>query len=353
MFVAAHNAQLRELYWECFNKDSSPARLVAAITQCPLVRALIFFRPEVETVVSACECLSTRLQVLRLQGSWVGGGSPSRPTVVARATKRLFTSIALHNANLLVLDMPNWSMIFTGKGLCRETTELMLRSCPTLLDLDLSGNCDLASFETVAEGCRHLRRLGIGGASCHAADLNGNQADLTRRFNEAMANLGAANPTLLCLDASDTCMSVGGLSGLSCTGLVHLSLARCDISDAALEVIASGMPALQFCNLSKCNIWNHEQFTDVGIKAMLTLPRLRHLDIEGCKCVSEEMKRLCPSTESMAYSHAVVDLRRSILRDYEGSPPTDVSVTGLDEKGSVGPPMPCPPFSNDLVHVMH
>ena len=108
-------------------------------------------------------------------------------------------------------------------GIIDFTIEPMLRSCRTLLDLDLTGNCDVATVEVIAKGCRYLRRLGIGGAGGETSDerfgagtmstfmhapvssLGDFHKSLTERFNDAIVILGAANPALLCLDASDTC----------------------------------------------------------------------------------------------------------------------------------------------------
>lgn len=327
-FVATHNAQSRQLAYACKKKDT-PARLIAAIRQCPLVQELVLHEPEAAIVLSACECLGTRLRVLRLEG-------------LAKATNSLFTGIASNNSNLLVLEWQSWSMM---TGIIDFTIEPMLRSCRTLLDLDLTGNCDVATVEVIAKGCRCLRRLGIGGAGGEISDerfgagtmstfmhapvssLGDFHKSLTERFNDAIVILGAANPALLCLDASDTCMENGGLSGLTSTGLLHLNLSQCGcLSDAALEVIASGMPALQLCDLSFID----KGFTDVGIKAMLGLSGLRHLGVQGCGCISEETKQLCPQMESMAYTKATIDLQRRILRDHESSLPTDISDTDLD-----------------------
>ena len=79
---ATHNAHPGSSHMHAKEHASSPHR---GNRQCPLVQELVLHEPEAAIVLSACECLGTRLRVLRLEG-------------LAKATNSLFAGIALNNS---------------------------------------------------------------------------------------------------------------------------------------------------------------------------------------------------------------------------------------------------------------
>ena len=136
-----------------------------------------------------------------------------------------------------------------------------LKSSPGLVSLGLDNTSitDAGLAEIVS--IRSLKSLSVNGTSITA---------------QGLAMLVKSMPDLEVLHLSDTAVSDAGVQSLvECSHLTHLELRNCDLTDAAIESLAS-MQSLRVLDLA-----GNGDLTDAAILKLGTLPNLTSLDVSG------------------------------------------------------------------------
>ena len=313
--VTAHDSGRAEL---CLSsrRAMAPDHITTALRRCPLVSNVSLLSAVThDSVLALAQLAGKRLRQLHFRGD-----------ALDRLTSSSVKTIASHCPRLLVLSMESWSMFTTQQVV---DVEPVLRTA-SLIALDLSKNCSVETVEQIAQHCPTLRRLNINGA-CHVSQL-------AARFNDAVCALGAACLQLAILDAGETCMNESGLSGLMrCESLTSLSLPLVDeehLTGTALGLIAS-MRQLQICDLS-CN----QSVSKECVLALLSLPNLRHLEVDGCDNVDTVTRGRCPTMDGKKRFEEEMALQKQWI---EAEPPWIEAELPTPMPLPSQPPSPEPP----------
>ena len=147
--------------------------------------------------------------------------------------------------------------------------DFILQQVPTNLPhLNLSG-CYLtdASVEAIVRACPELRSLNLSGCT----ELRNPQIKL-----KLLTHLDLSG----CYDLTDAAIQA---IVENCPNLINLNLNRChQITDATVGIIAKNCPKLKSLNLNGCN-----QITDAAIQAIAKIyPNLRSLDLSWCSKIT-------------------------------------------------------------------
>ncbi|MBT7088704.1 hypothetical protein HN928_07060, partial [bacterium] len=187
--------------------------------------------------------------------------------------------------------------------------DFILQQVPTNLPhLNLSG-CYLtdASVEAIVRACPELRSLNLSGCT----ELRNPQIKL-----KLLTHLDLSG----CYDLTDAAIQA---IVENCPNLINLNLNRChQITDATVGIIAKNCPKLKSLNLNGCNLkaphiksksLTHltlkgcHQITDEAIQAIAeNCPNLISLDLNGCHQITDEtikaIAKYCPKLRNLNLS---------------------------------------------------
>jgi hypothetical protein len=163
------------------------------------------------------------------------------------------------------------SLVLRGMDLLDDELDCLLRSCPGLTELELSGCRYLTELEelAVAQRCPHLQKLVMYDCMSFAGDV-------------VLQNLSERCPQLRELQIQECKLITDvGLSALTakCPLLQHLDIRGSSVTDKFLTTIPQHWPALRGLILCDC-----PNITAAGIEAVTQgCTELEALSVDGCQ----------------------------------------------------------------------
>ena len=194
------------------------------------------------------------------------------------------TSLNLNGCRLLDNDHPGVPAI--GANL-RKLKTLNASSCPLLEHLDaVAAGCTSLTSLNVSN-CQYFGDRAVAGFVERRPNLESLNLMNTPVGNEGVASIAMACEKLTWLNIT-RCLKVNddGLMVLAvrCTALRNLFLARCDITDVALQALGEYSSDLREIHLAGCG-----RVTDMGVGCLASGCRLlESLSVDTCAGISDE-----------------------------------------------------------------